>query len=325
MKHPPFHPGWPDHAKWTATVGGRRRDIRRLVHHRWSCSTRSLGLFVVALGLAGVACDSSSSDMNAVLLPDDLFEQPAVQLTPAATATRSRIGGEPALAGDVAWPTRRGRPLGFIAQIALEELPEESAATFDLPKTGTLYFFYDCMQMPWGFDPKDAESARVLYSASTAGDARPFPDALPPEARFTPMPVVLQRFESLTDAEWLRLHAIDLEDSVVAGHLDRWYEDVGQPRSQLFGSPLSIQGGMRDQCALVTNGIYLGGDRPMDKRKAARHAKEASDWILLLQVDSHEEETGMMWGDAGRLFYWIRKEDLAKQRFDDVWAILQCY
>jgi uncharacterized protein YwqG len=33
----------------------------------------------------------------------------------------------------------------------------------------------------------------------------------------------------------------------------------------------------------------------------------------------------MMWGDAGRLYFWIRKQDLAEQSFDAVWAILQCY
>lgn len=32
----------------------------------------------------------------------------------------------------------------------------------------------------------------------------------------------------------------------------------------------------------------------------------------------------MMWGDVGRLYYWIRREDLAQRRFDKVWLVLQC-
>ena len=32
----------------------------------------------------------------------------------------------------------------------------------------------------------------------------------------------------------------------------------------------------------------------------------------------------MMWGDMGCLYFWIRESDLAAQRFDDAWMILQC-
>jgi uncharacterized protein YwqG len=31
-----------------------------------------------------------------------------------------------------------------------------------------------------------------------------------------------------------------------------------------------------------------------------------------------------MWGDAGMLYYWIRKQDLAEDRFDRIWMALQC-
>jgi uncharacterized protein YwqG len=33
----------------------------------------------------------------------------------------------------------------------------------------------------------------------------------------------------------------------------------------------------------------------------------------------------MMWGDGGRLYFWIPRESLAQRRFEDVWMILQCY
>jgi uncharacterized protein YwqG len=47
------------------------------------------------------------------------------------------------------------------------------------------------------------------------------------------------------------------------------------------------------------------------------------DWHLLLQVDS-EQAAGMMWGDVGRLYYWIRSKDLKAGNFDNVWLVLQC-
>jgi uncharacterized protein YwqG len=46
--------------------------------------------------------------------------------------------------------------------------------------------------------------------------------------------------------------------------------------------------------------------------------------MLLLQIDS-DDAIGWTWGDAGRLYFWIRKQDLAARRFDRVWTILQCH
>jgi len=31
-----------------------------------------------------------------------------------------------------------------------------------------------------------------------------------------------------------------------------------------------------------------------------------------------------MWGDLGRIYYWIRDDDLAARRFDRSWLVLQC-
>jgi len=46
----------------------------------------------------------------------------------------------------------------------------------------------------------------------------------------------------------------------------------------------------------------------------------ASDWRLLLQLDSGV----WMWGDCGKLYFWIPRADLAAGRFDRVWLQLQC-
>lgn len=39
------------------------------------------------------------------------------------------------------------------------------------------------------------------------------------------------------------------------------------------------------------------------------------DLCLLFQVDS-DEPAGMMWGDVGRLYIWIGRDDLTARRFD---------
>jgi uncharacterized protein YwqG len=61
----------------------------------------------------------------------------------------SKIGGTPDLPEGMDWPLSNGKPMSFIAQIRLAD-----AAAFDaskaLPKTGTLYFFYDAERSTWG-------------------------------------------------------------------------------------------------------------------------------------------------------------------------------
>jgi uncharacterized protein YwqG len=45
--------------------------------------------------------------------------------------------------------------------------------------------------------------------------------------------------------------------------------------------------------------------------------------VRLLQVDT-DDEAGWMWGDAGTLYYWIRRPDLLAGRFDRIWMIFEC-
>jgi uncharacterized protein YwqG len=51
-------------------------------------------------------------------------------------------------------------------------------------------------------------------------------------------------------------------------------------------------------------------------------SKGQLDWQLLFQVDS-DDQAGMRWGDAGMLYYWIRKADLKKEDFSNAWLVLQ--
>ncbi len=74
---------------------------------------------------------------------------------------------------------------------------------------------------------------------------------------------------------------------------------------------------MRLQCQLASNGVT-----DINDPKAAALSKGARDWQLLLQVDT-DEETGMRWGNAGMLYYWIKSADLQTRHFDASWLVLQ--
>jgi len=50
----------------------------------------------------------------------------------------------------------------------------------------------------------------------------------------------------------------------------------------------------------------------------------AANWHLLLQFDT-DDDLGLMWGDGGRLYFWVEAEAGRDGRFDNAWLILQCH
>jgi uncharacterized protein YwqG len=103
--------------------------------------------------------------------------------------------------------------------------------------------------------------------------------------------------------------------------MDEMGENCGH---QMFGCPAQVQDGdMQLECQLVTHGLHCGdGSGYKDPRKKELE-KNAHQWHLLLQLDS-DDGANMMWGDCGRLFFWIHEDDLKQAKFDNVWMILQC-
>jgi uncharacterized protein YwqG len=49
---------------------------------------------------------------------------------------------------------------------------------------------------------------------------------------------------------------------------------------------------------------------------------QATDWRLLLQVDS--DENGMTWGDVGRIYYGLPRQALEARDYSQTIAELQC-
>jgi uncharacterized protein YwqG len=98
-----------------------------------------------------------------------------------------------------------------------------------------------------------------------------------------------------------------------------------EPIHRCGGHPQEIQGDMRLECQLVTNGIYCGDPSGYQDPRRAVLERGAADWHLLLQVDSDEKRLGWMWGDAGRVYFWARRQDIEATEFGGAWAVLQGY
>ena len=80
---------------------------------------------------------------------------------------------------------------------------------------------------------------------------------------------------------------------------------------------------MREQCQLVTNGVDCGGEVTWNSPRVQALLPGATDWQLLLQIDTDEAGPGWDWGLGGKLYFWIRQDDLTAGRFGKVWTILQ--
>jgi uncharacterized protein YwqG len=244
----------------------------------------------------------------------------------------SRFGGAPDVPPGFRWPTRDERPLTFLAQIDLAE-----AAAPGLPARGWLLFFYDAQEQPWGFDPNDAGGAVVRFVEGERAELRrqPHPAVDAGAGPFKPCATTLVPGVDLPDAgdgvveaafpdsSSVPWESYDRAVSLLAGGLER---DGAEPvRHHLLGHPQIVQGDMRAECQLAANGIYAGDPSGYESPRATELCKTAAaDWQLLMQIDTDEDGPGWMWGDCGRLYYWIRKRDLAERAFDKVWLILQC-
>ncbi|WP_327128825.1 YwqG family protein [Streptomyces sp. NBC_01727] len=271
-------------------------------------------------------------------LPSDAAEQwtgllrPGVRLE-AGTGSDNvvgQLGGLPTLPDAMEWPVWEGHgPLSFIASIDCAALAAD-ALDFDLPKAGTLLFFYFDGQLDDGEalvmaeDHESWSGARVLYvpvgeraaARETPADLNPYPrvpltaqvemtmaEPWHPQIRetFAPGAPLGQRYDhpvcsqEFLDALW------ELDDEV--GH-------------QIGGHAHSIQNPVEIEVAEAVLDGKVSWDDP-------RLSAEAGSWLLLAQFDS-EDAADMMWGDAGALYWLIRPQDLADQRFDRAMFTWQC-
>ena len=266
-----------------------------------------------------------------------------VRFVPAAGALpvgASKFGGRPDVPAGFAWPyfttdtyddgEAKPRPLAFLAQFdcaALAPLDPEGL----LPETGLLSFFYELGSQRWGFDPGDAGCARVYWFQGEELAPAEFPGELPEEFRLPQLAAELSAGRDAPDF----LDACPALEYPWTDNDYRYFDqarrelDFPYPenRSQLLGWPDIIQNNMTLECELVSRGYYLGGlweDVPLEERERLR-APSVRDWRLLFQLDTVcAGDFELMFGDCGRIYYYMRREDLLERRFDRAWLILQC-
>ena len=287
---------------------------------RVTAARRTLRQELDEAGLARVADDLEklmvvSIRMNAELASEGEFDPGSSKL--AATRSARRQG----------WPECGGVAMALLAQLRMQD-----AAPYDpdgrLPKSGMLYFFYEAKDQKWGFDPKHRGHWKVIYhDGDLAGlQITTPPDNLPEESRFQECKVAFSNEITLPSWESKDVEPLNLSEAERDGYMDFPGPIVAKAGRSIacWDIPNQIQGEMKFECQLASNGIYVGDSTGYTDPRLPALEKGADDWQLLLQIDS-DDPLGMMWGDTGRVYFWVRKQDLARKDFSNVWLSLQCY
>ena len=239
----------------------------------------------------------------------------------------SKIGGLPDLSTSFEWPQWNNKHLSFVCQINLSDLPRMNFLNV-LPQEGLLSFFYTFEQDAWGFSPEHKGGWRIIFSLSETLSRHGLPNDLAAKnGKYSSCRISFQHSITIPNAESIYMKDFELKN------FDKNYinfcEEFDTMYSKeniihrLLGHPDPVQGAMEVECQLASNGIYCGNPDGYKDPGAPALRSGARDWRLLLQIDS-DEKASMMWGDVGRIYYWIRKDDLAARNFNNAWFDLQC-
>jgi uncharacterized protein YwqG len=222
---------------------------------------------------------------------------------------QTKIGGLPDLPKDVHYPIFGDKPLVFLAQINLSEIPS-SICPAALPNAGMLYFFSFHGYVGEDFWSDEEEEtpgfSKVIYYTgaqdtllrASARDARKVCKAACVE--FILMPSLPRSSRWTRDPQVAKLNWTDEEYEL----LDQLYLDFHWIAFQVIDSPSHKLLGYAD---------------------AIQNTVTTSETQLLCQIDSDYRnfDTDMMWGDGGTIYFVISNDALARLDFSQVTAHLQ--
>ena len=256
----------------------------------------------------------------------------------------SKFGGKPDLPENFQWPyfeginfdgERKNRPLSFILQINCTEMKQYDTDN-KLPDKGMLYFFYELSTMTWGMSPDDKGSSKVYYFDIDATNLKEkdFPKDMENEYKLLEMRVSCHSKKDLPD--YAEFDRYDYDIKRMRRYMDEKEDFLGLGKdydgniSKLLGYANLIQGDLLFRCEGVSNGyVYYSDFEKLEARTRKKIEDASSEWTLLLQLQSVESinanDFELVFGSGGgRIYYYIKKEDLKNKKFENVHLILEC-
>lgn len=242
----------------------------------------------------------------------------------------TKFGGKPDVPEGFDWAYYDGRPLSFIAQFDLEEISRFDAENL-LPKTGVLSFFYELETKPHSVDDEDNGFVKVYcFEDKTALRTAEFPDDFKAEYRLPALGITARSeksYQSYPDFLLQRAKLVEDWESFERAQNSIGIDESGNI-SKMLGWADPICGNMTAACELMSRGYLLGGEEwknevtSLDRQEAEQWS--AKDWLPLLQLDTVTDgEFCLKFGDPGRLYFYIRRDDLAARDFNEVMLFRQ--
>lgn len=231
----------------------------------------------------------------------------------------SKIGGLPDLPKNQIWFTSQEKPLSFLAQINFEEVKKFDIEN-KLPEKGIIYFFYNAEKETEGYLLSDKDEFKVFYFDGDIDqlERTKAPNNLDEEFIFNEAKLGFKNELDLPDCRYQELDSIfktsEEQDAYCEIQNELGYEY--DAFHKLLGHSDNIQNPMEIECERIVNGEMDYND--------PNQIKKSKKWILLFQLDS-DEDLDFMWGDGGRIYFWIKEKDLKAKKFEKVWMQSQCH
>ena len=270
----------------------------------------------------------------------------------------SKFGGEPDVPEAFEWPYCQlenkaegvvsSEPLMLLMQMNLAEVHPFDAAG-ELPESGMLYFFCG-MESLYDDFTGDLGSVRVLYFPGDPAtfQRRAFPQDLAEENRPPAVRLTFSEQPDMPGLEYFMVNHMEyfVNDNSMDETMQAQYDAEVESRGYVTGFCWNEAAYNCAIFKLLGYGDAVQNDVLYDRAGAELFARtgtcpkteeivsEARDWCLLFQMDSiwanREEvypngEYELLFGDVGRLYFCIRKDDLAARRFDRARVVFQWY
>jgi hypothetical protein len=243
------------------------------------------------------------------------------------------LGGEPLLPAGAEWPVWEGHgPLSFVAALDCSQVPAKEL-DIPLPTSGQLLFFYfdglGDSSVIYSDPDSVVHGTRVLYVPADAEVAeRRAPEGTSPYPRLLLGGELIATAPDNENAALIAAYGnpddpVDYCDYPTTDPDGTGFWDAltsfrrdHAPHHRIGGYALPVQGAVEAEGAQVLH--------PGTAEDAVAARKQAvSQLVLLAQIDS-DSRSGMGWGDSGRLYWMIRRDDLAAGRFGEATFTWQC-
>lgn len=237
----------------------------------------------------------------------------------------SKLGGLPDLPPTIKYPSYHNGYLSFLGQFNMEEVKPFDKEDL-LPDRGIIYFFYDVVEQPWGFEKEDKDCFKVFYFDGDKSELTrtPYPEVT---EDYYPLVVYKIEFEKLLsfpeEAVGVELsedeseNYLEFRDEIMHAENEDGEDEETVPMHYLLGHPFNIQNDVFEELVYYEHEEKFEWD-------SEEVRSQSSNMVLLFQMDS-DDDVEVMFGDSGMIYFCIDHEDLVNKRFDRTKFILQCF